>query len=154
MFVTAFVHLQMCLQLPFQSSRFCLLFPILQEQDFHYKEACRLTPHTLVDYLGFLVPVVNNPQKDEKTKANKKTNNLKASACGLTLVHHYNPILAIRQTFYFFITKYSRWFTVNTLGTFCSLYGISIVNSMICSGIWHKYHEWYFKIVICNFTSR
>ena len=31
---------------------------------------------------------------------------------------------------------------------------ISISNSMICSGIWHKYHEWYFKIVIHNFTSR
>ena len=24
---------------------------------------------------------------------------------------------------------------------------------MICSGIWHKYHEWYFEIVIHNFTS-
>ena len=27
---------------------------------------------------------------------------------------------------------------------------ISIGNSMICSDIWHKYHEWYFKIVIRN----
>ena len=74
LFVTAFAHSQMCLQLPFQSSRFCLLFPILQEQDFHYKEACRLKPHTLVDYLGFLVPVVNYPKKDEKQKqTNKQT---------------------------------------------------------------------------------
>ena len=31
---------------------------------------------------------------------------------------------------------------------------ICIGNSMICSDIWHKYHEWYFKIVIRNFTSR
>ena len=31
---------------------------------------------------------------------------------------------------------------------------ISVGNSMICSDIWHKYHEWYFKIVISNFTSR
>ena len=31
---------------------------------------------------------------------------------------------------------------------------ISIGNSMSCSDIWHKYHEWYFKIVIRNFTSR
>ena len=31
---------------------------------------------------------------------------------------------------------------------------ISIGNSMICSDIWHKYHEWYFKIVIRNFMSR
>ena len=23
----------------------------------------------------------------------------------------------------------------------------SIGNSMICSNIWHKYHEWYFKIL-------
>ena len=29
-----------------------------------------------------------------------------------------------------------------------------IGNGMICSDIWHKYHEWYFKIVIHNFTSR
>ena len=31
---------------------------------------------------------------------------------------------------------------------------VSIGNSMICSDIWHKYHEWYFEIVIRNFTSR
>ena len=31
---------------------------------------------------------------------------------------------------------------------------ISIGNSMICSDIWHTYQEWYFKIVIRNFTSR
>ena len=31
---------------------------------------------------------------------------------------------------------------------------IIIGNSMICSDIWHIYHEWYFKIVIRNFTSR
>ena len=31
---------------------------------------------------------------------------------------------------------------------------IRIGNSMICSDIWHKYHEWYFEIVIRNFPSR
>ena len=31
---------------------------------------------------------------------------------------------------------------------------ICIGNSIICSDIWYKYHEWYFKIVISNFTSR
>ena len=31
---------------------------------------------------------------------------------------------------------------------------ISIGNSMICSDIWHKHHEWYFKTVVRNFTSR
>ena len=30
---------------------------------------------------------------------------------------------------------------------------IIIGNSMICSDIWHKYHGWYFEIVIRNFTS-
>ena len=30
----------------------------------------------------------------------------------------------------------------------------SIGNSMICSDIWHKYHERYFKIVMRNFTKR
>ena len=31
---------------------------------------------------------------------------------------------------------------------------LRIGNSMICSDIWNKFHEWYFKIVIRNFTSR
>ena len=31
---------------------------------------------------------------------------------------------------------------------------ICLGNSMIYSDIWHKYHEWYFEIVIRNFTSR
>ena len=32
---------------------------------------------------------------------------------------------------------------------------LCIVNSMICSDIWHKYHKWYFKIIVLhNFTSR
>ena len=31
--------------------------------------------------------------------------------------------------------------------------GISIGNSMIFIDIWHKYHEWYFKIVIRNFVK-
>ena len=30
---------------------------------------------------------------------------------------------------------------------------ICIGNSMICSDIWHKYQEWYFKIVLHNFMS-
>ena len=30
----------------------------------------------------------------------------------------------------------------------------SIGNSIICSDIWHKYHERYFKIVMRNFTKR
>ena len=30
---------------------------------------------------------------------------------------------------------------------------IRIGNSIICIDIWHKYHEWYFKIVVPNFTS-
>ena len=41
------------------------------------------------------------------------------------------------------------------LGPFRSYKGLSIIfpktctgNNMICSDIWHKYHEWYFKIVI------
>ena len=31
---------------------------------------------------------------------------------------------------------------------------LSIGTSIICSDIWHKYHVWYFEIVIQNFTSR
>ena len=33
-------------------------------------------------------------------------------------------------------------------------HNICIGNNMICSDIWHKYQEWYFKIVTLNFTSR
>ena len=32
--------------------------------------------------------------------------------------------------------------------SFASLSIICIGNSMICSDIWHKYHQWYFKVVI------
>ena len=38
--------------------------------------------------------------------------------------------------------------------TIWEISAICIGNSMICSDICHKYHEWYFKIVIRNFTSR
>ena len=31
---------------------------------------------------------------------------------------------------------------------------IFLGNSMVCSDIWHKYREWYFEIVIRNFTGR
>ena len=31
-------------------------------------------------------------------------------------------------------------------------WSICISSSMICSDIWQKYHEWYFEIVIRNFT--
>ena len=31
---------------------------------------------------------------------------------------------------------------------------ISIGNSMICSDILRKYHEWYFEIVVLYFSSR
>ena len=39
------------------------------------------------------------------------------------------------------------WAMTRTVPLHCP---ISIGNSMICSGIWHKYHEWYFQIVIHN----
>ena len=74
LFVTVFAHSQMCLLLPFQSSPCCLLFPIPQEQDSYCKEACTLKPHSVVDYLGFLVPVVNYPKKlKSKRQSNKQT---------------------------------------------------------------------------------
>ena len=41
-----------------------------------------------------------------------------------------------------------------TIGLLVGRYFFSIGNSMICSDIWHKYHEGYFEIVIRNFTSR
>ena len=54
---------------------------------------------------------------------------------------------------------YSRTFLVFPLIVIFRLnlklkYEICIGNSMICSEIWHNYQEWYFEIVIRNFTSR
>ena len=47
-----------------------------------------------------------------------------------------------------------RWRTVTAaLNMVAILDFISVGNSMICSDIWHKYQEWYFEIVIRNFTS-
>ena len=34
------------------------------------------------------------------------------------------------------------------------IYKLCIGNNMTCSDIWHKCQEWYFRIVIHNFTSR
>ena len=34
-----------------------------------------------------------------------------------------------------------------------NVYRICIGNSVISSDIWHKYHEWYFEIVIRNLTQ-
>ena len=41
------------------------------------------------------------------------------------------------------ITRIYHWYFKHTL-----FLVISIGNSMTCSDIWHKYHEWYFEIVI------
>ena len=47
-----------------------------------------------------------------------------------------------------------RWRTVTSaLNMVAILDFISVGNSMIFSDIWHKYQEWYFEIVIRNFTS-
>ena len=73
LFVTVFAYSPMCLLLPFQGSRCCLLFPIPQEQDSYYKEACTLKSHSVVDYLGFLIPVVNYPKKLKSKQSNKQT---------------------------------------------------------------------------------
>ena len=52
------------------------------------------------------------------------------------------------------IKLFQRKHALRALQNRCEVLIISIGNSMICSGIWHKYLEWYFKIVIRNFTSR
>ena len=38
--------------------------------------------------------------------------------------------------------------------TLSSVLTICIGNSMICSDIWHKYHEWYFEILLLYVISR
>ena len=56
------------------------------------------------------------------------------------------------------LTIWSDWFALQGQDSYWMSLGIilriSIGNSMICSDIWHKYHELYFNIVIRDFTSR
>ena len=56
------------------------------------------------------------------------------------------------------LTIWSAWLALPGQDSYWMSLGIilriSIGNSMICSDIWHKYHEWYFNIVIRDFTSR
>ena len=51
------------------------------------------------------------------------------------------------------VVKASRY-SEHSLRKWIHGFKIRIGNSMICSDIWRKYHEWYFEIVIRNFTSR
>ena len=54
---------------------------------------------------------------------------------------------------YFFIGLF-QFFTFQDISWIFWKYVLFCIgNSMICSDIWHKYHGWYFKIVIGNFTS-
>ena len=52
---------------------------------------------------------------------------------------------------YFFI-GFFQFFTFQDVSWIFWKYVLFCIgNSMICSDIWHKYHGWYFKIVIGNF---
>ena len=68
----------------------------------------------------------------------------------------FAPLKKSRQNYSFYV--WTEVLPAVLFGMFFAqaqeLSGISIGNSMICSDIWHKYHEWYFKIVIRNFSSR
>ena len=44
----------------------------------------------------------------------------------------------------------TSWYSSSFQALSLSCYIICIGNSMISSDIWHKYHKWYFKIVIRN----
>ena len=54
---------------------------------------------------------------------------------------------------YFFIGLFQFFTFQDVSWIFWKYVLFCIGNSMICSDIWHKYHGWYFKIVIGNFTS-
>ena len=53
---------------------------------------------------------------------------------------------------YFFIGLFQFFTFQDVSWIFWKYVLFCIGNSMICSDIWHKYHGWYFKIVIGNFT--
>ena len=48
---------------------------------------------------------------------------------------------------------WTSWRSSRKIGECNASDRICIDNSMICSDIWHKYREWYFEILIRNFTS-
>ena len=55
----------------------------------------------------------------------------------------------------YFATKNDRMWAARNVASYRHwIFLVCIGNSMICSDIWHYNHEWYFKIVIRNFTSR
>ena len=75
--------------------------------------------------------------------------------CNKILFSHTGIWLLVSFSLYFFIFCFFLLFYVILLFVnFYKHYFIRIGNSLICGDIWHKHHEWYFKIVIRNFTSR
>ena len=58
----------------------------------------------------------------------------------------YSALFALRQSHVdlMFQTMHKKCTEVSEIRL---LFNISIGNSMICSDIWHKYHEWYFKLL-------
>ena len=79
---------------------------------------------------------------------------LKWMICSMRAWKSWRPILISEQYRTEFDDALNGRKNMMTIGLLVGRYFFSIGNSMICSDIWHKYHEWYFKIVIRNFTSR
>ena len=72
--------------------------------------------------------------------------------CNKILFSHTGIWLLVSFSLYFFIFCFFLLFYVILLFVnFYKHYFIRIGNSLICGDIWHKHHEWYFKIVIRNF---
>ena len=79
------------------------------------------------------------------------------------VLYFFNPLLCTEYSItmlhvVFVITTWNLFwnflFPCNVLYLFCINEDIGIGNGMIFSDIWHKYLDWYFKIVIRNFKSR
>ena len=47
-----------------------------------------------------------------------------------------------------FLSSYFNYSCSRMFPEFSGMFSVCIGNSMICSDIWHKYHKWYFKIVV------
>ena len=74
------------------------------------------------------------------------------------LCRYYLFILRPAKRFVIFICRYFKlsWDITALSQSNCrnfSCSGMSIGSSMICSDVCHKYHEWYFEIVICNWDN-
>ena len=149
-----------------------LLFPLSSDDSFQFRQV-HVTV-AVVFKLNAIFSISNRPievQSQLKTILNKNVlqnikeeNQIALTCCSQRKVFTPAPghIILTQGSHYLLLLGQEE--SSDSLGQCCFCFvfklsnviilGVCIGNSMICSDIWHKYHEWYFEIVIRNFMSR